>query len=393
MGRVFVAGVGMTRFGKFPTLGLADLGREAVLAAFEDSGGLGPRNIEMIACGCARSGTLQSRESGVGQLIGWEVGIEGIPVYNEKAYCASGAMALSVANMAVSSGRHEVALAVGVESMSTRSGKGRPLTSDGMLLERESGFSPPVYYAMAASKHMERYGTTREQIAGVAVKNRAAAAKNPRAQYRDLITLDDVLTARPIAGPLNLLDCCPTGDGGAAVILVSESAAERLGLSCEIELVASAVGSGYYREQVRDMTSFSLDRSTAARAYSQAGITAEQVDVAEVHDSFSIAEIIHYEDLGFCAPGKGGQLVDEGVTSLGGRLPVNPSGGLLNRGHPLGATGLAQIVELTDQLLGRATDRQVEGAEIALAHISGGFHEGDFATSGVTILRRTGVKR
>jgi acetyl-CoA acetyltransferase len=389
MRRVLVAGVGMTAFGKFPERGLADLGREAVLEAIDDAGGFAPGEIEMIACGCARSGTLQARESGVGQLVGWEVGIEGVPVYNEKAFCASGAMALSVAHMAVASGRHEIALAVGVEQMSLRTGKGRPLTSDGMVLESESGFTPPVYYAMAASRHMDLYGTTREQIAGVAVKNRAAAAENPRAQYREPISLQDVLAARPVAGPLNLLDCCPTGDGGAAVILVSEEAAARLSLSCGVEVAAAVVGSGYYRNQLRDMTSFGLDRQTAAKAYREAGVTPEQVHVAEVHDSFSIAEIIHYEDLGFCAPGKGGRLVADGVTALGGTLPVNPSGGLLNRGHPLGATGLAQIVELTDQLLGRAGSRQVPNASVALAHISGGFHEGDFATSGVTILRRT----
>jgi acetyl-CoA acetyltransferase len=298
-------------------------------------------------------------------------------------------MALSVAHMAVASGRHEIALAVGVERMSLRGGKGRPLTSDGMVLEGEQGFTPPAYYAMAASRHMDVYGTTREQIAAVAVKNRAAAAGNPRAQYRKPITLEDVLSSRPVAGPLNLLDCCPTGDGGAAVILVSENAAARLDLAPRVEVAASVVGTGYYRDQLRDMTSFSLDKRTSQKAYQQADLLPEQVDVAEVHDSFSIAEIIHYEDIGFCAPGKGGQLVAEGVTAIGGALPVNPSGGLLNRGHPLGATGLAQIVELTDQLLGRAGSRQVEGAKVALAHISGGFQEGDFATSGVTILRRS----
>lgn len=389
MHRVLVAGVGMTAFGKFPKLGLADLGREAVLEAFADADGITADQVDAIACGCARSGTIQARESGVGQLVGWEVGIEGVPVYNEKAFCASGAMALSVAHLAVASGRHDVALAVGVERMSSRNGRGRPLISDGMALESEAGFTPPVYYAMAAARHMDVYGTTRQQIAGVAVKNRAAAALNPRAQYREPITLEDVIESRPVAGPLNLLDCCPTGDGGAAVVLVSEEAAKRLSIRCGVEVAASVVGSGYYRHQQRNMTSFGLDRHTAAKAYREAGVTPEQIDVAEVHDSFSIAEIIHYEDLGFCSPGKGGQLVADGVTALGGALPVNPSGGLLNRGHPLGATGLAQIVELTDQLLGRAGDRQVPDASVALAHISGGFHEGDFATSGVTILRRT----
>lgn len=386
MTRIYLAGAAMTPFGKFPDATLATLGRDAGLATLEDAG-IGPAEVEVVACGCARSGTLQARESGVGQMIGWELGIEGVPVYNEKAYCASGALAFNVAHMALTAGRAEVALVVGVERMSRRDGKGRPLTSDGMALEGEQGFAPPAYYAMAAQRHMEVHGTTREQIAGVAVKNRRAASLNPKAQYRDPITLDDVLGSRPIVGPLNLLDCCPTGDGAAAVLLVTDEGARRLGLHPDVEVAASVVGTGLYREQLRDMTSFALDRRTVARAYEEAGIGPADVDVAEVHDSFSIAEIIHYEDLGLCRPGDGGKLVESGDTALGGRIPVNTGGGLLNRGHPLGATGVAQIVELSDQLRGRAGPRQVADPAVALAHISGGFHEGDFATSGVTILR------
>jgi acetyl-CoA acetyltransferase len=385
--KTFIAGVGMTAFGKFPDESLASLGRAATIAALTDAG-IGPKSVEMISCGCARSGTLQSRESGVGQMIGWEAGIQGVPVYNEKAFCASGAMAFNVANMAVSGGHHDVALVIGVEQMSQRGGKGRPLTSDGVVLESEQGFTPPAYYAMAARRHMEQYGTTREQIAAVAVKNRAAAALNPKAQYRKPITLDDVMAARPVAGPLHLLDCCPTGDGAAAVLIVSEAGAERLGIRPAVEVAASVVGSGFYAGQLRDMTSFGLDRETAGKAYELAGVGPRDIDVAEVHDSFSIAEIIHCEDLGFCEPGMGGKLVESGVTSVGGRISVNPSGGLLNRGHPLGATGVAQIVELAEQLTGRSGERQREGARVALAHISGGFHEGDFAISGVTILKR-----
>ncbi|MDV6271732.1 thiolase family protein [Rhodococcus globerulus] len=385
----FLVGVGMTTFGKFPDSGLGSLGREAVLEALADAG-VSARDIEVVACGSARSGILQSRESGVGQLIGWEAGIEGVPVYNEKAFCASGAMAFNIANLAVSSGAHDVALVIGVEKMSQRDGTGRPLTSDGMALESEVGYTPPAYYAMAARRHMGVYGTTREQIAAVAVKNRLAAAHNPRAQYRTPITTDDVLSSKPIVWPLNLLDCCPTGDGAAAAIVVSEAGAERLGIVPQIRISASSVGTGFYRHQDRDMTSFSLDKRTSRRAYEQAGLGPSDIDVAEVHDSFSIAEIIHYEDLGFCEPGAGGKLVESGDTALGGRLPVNTGGGLLNRGHPLGATGVAQIVELADQLRGRAGARQVHGAKTALAHISGGFHEGDFATSGVTILTKYG---
>jgi acetyl-CoA acetyltransferase len=389
MTRTFIVGVGMTAFGKF-ALDLADLGRDAALQAIRDTG-TSHRNIDLIACGCARSGTLQARESGVGQLIGWELGIEGVPVYNEKAFCASGAMAFNVAYTAVAAGRAELALAVGVEKMSRRSGKGSPLTSDGVVLESESGFTPSAYYAMAAKRHMAVYGTTREQIAGVAVKNRRNAAENPKAQYRTPITVEDVLAAHPVIDPLNLLDCCPTGDGGAATIIAGEAAVVRLGLTPLAEIRACVVGSGLYAESLRDMTTFGLDRVTAGRAYEEASLGPDDIDVAEVHDSFSIAELIHYEDLGFCKPGLGGKLLDSGETAIGGRLAVNPSGGLLNRGHPLGATGLAQLVELTEQLNGRSGKRQVPDPSVALAHISGGFHEGDFATSGVTILTKSGA--
>ena len=385
MTTTYLAGVGMTPFGKFGGSTLATLGRDAVRRALTDAG-VQPQQIEMIACGSARSGTLHGRESGVGQLIGWELGIEGIPVYNEKAFCASGALAFNIAHMALASRAHDVALVVGVEKMSSRGGKGRPLTSDGMVLEGEQGFTPPAYYAMAARRHMQTYGTTREQIASVAVKNRTAARHNPNAQYRDPITLDDVLGSKEVVWPLNLLDCCPTGDGAAAAVLVSEAGAERLGLEPTIRVAASVIGSGYYRQQDRDMTSFSLDKSTSRRAYDIAGVGPADIDVAEVHDSFSIAEVIHYEDLGFCEPGTGGKFVERGETALTGRIPVNTGGGLLNRGHPLGATGVAQIVELYDQLRGRAGSRQVAGARTALAHINGGFHEGDFATAGISIL-------
>jgi acetyl-CoA acetyltransferase len=385
MTNIYLAGVGMTPFGKFADSSLATLGRDAGSQALRDAG-VEPHQIELISCGSARSGILHARESGVAQLIGWELGIEGVPAYNEKGFCASGALAFNVAQMALASGSYDVALVVGVEKMSARNGRGRPLTSDGMVLEGEMGFTPPAYYAMAARRHMEVYGTTREQIASVAVKNRAAAQHNPNAQYRDPVTLDDVLGSKQVVSPLNLLDCCPTGDGSAAAVLVSEAGAERLGLEPTVRVAASVMGSGYYRGQARDMTSFGLDKSTSRKAYEKAGVGPADIDVAEVHDSFSIAELIHYEDLGFCEPGTGGKLVESGETALGGRLPVNTGGGLLNRGHPLGATGLAQIVELSDQLRGRSGPRQVAGARTALAHINGGFHEGDFATSGITIL-------
>lgn len=387
MRSAYVLGVGITPFGKFPDTSLRSLGRRAAVDALNDAG-IGPDDVEMLTCGTARSGILQGRESGVGQLVGWEVGIEQVPVYNVKAYCASGATALNLAHMAVSGGFADVALAVGLEKMSQRPEKGRTLTSDGMEIEGDLGFTPPAYYAMAARRHMEEYGTTREQLAMVAVKNRRAAAHNPVAQYRDPITVDDVLSSRPVVEPLHLFDCCPTGDGAAAAVVVSDDRLASLENDRAVRIDASVMATGRYHDTQRDLTTFKLDAESAKTAYEQAGVGPDDLDLVEVHDAFTIAEIIHYEDLGLCERGEGGRLVQEGATEIGGRIPVSTSGGLLTKGHPLGATGVAQVVEIVQQLRGESGARQVEDARVGLAHVSGGFLEGDFATSGVTILSR-----
>jgi acetyl-CoA acyltransferase len=386
MEAVYVVGVGMTPFGKFADASLRTLGRTAAVAALADAG-ISPGAVEVIACGSARSGILQGRESGVGQLIGWELGIREVPVYNLKAYCGSSSTAFNVAYMALAGGFQDVALVVGVEKMSGRS-KGKALTSDGMEAEGDIGFSPPVLFGAVANQHMAMYGTTREQLAMVAVKNRQAAQHNPLAQYRDPITVADVLKSPPIAGPLNLFDCCPTGDGGSAAVLVSAEAVRRLGLQDRaVRVDASILRTGLY-EQVKDLTTFELDVRAAQAAYEFAGLGPQDVNVAEVHDAFTITEIIHCEDLGFCQKGDGGKSIERGEFSLGGRLPVSTSGGLLTKGHPLGATGVAQIVELTEQLRGESGARQVEGARIGLAHMNGGFLDHDLATSTITILSR-----
>jgi acetyl-CoA acetyltransferase len=393
MREVYVVGVGLTRFGKEPGRTLQSMGRESSRLALIDAG-IGPEAVELIACGTARSGTLQRRESGVGQLIGWEVGIQGVPVYNLKAYCASGASAFNVAYMSIAGGFTDVALVVGVEKLTDRVGAGRPLTSDGAEIEGDLGFTPPVYYAAAASRHMQEYGTTPEQLATVAVKNRQAGALNPIAQYTKPITIESVLDSRRVVGPLHLLDCCPSGDGGAAVIVMSHDAVLRYGVDAPlVRVAASVIRSGEYGDQQREMSSFRLDRIASTLAYEAAGLGPDDIDVAEVHDAFTIAELIHYEDLGFCSVGEAGNYVSSGATSLGGARPVNTSGGLLSRGHPLGATGVAQIAELTQQLRGRADARQVTRAEVGLAQVSGGFLSGDFATSAVTILTSPGRSR
>lgn len=385
---VYIAGVGAAPFGKDPDRTLRTLGRVAALEAMRDAG-VDHRAVELLACGTARSGTLQGRESGVGQLVGWEVGIRGVPVYNVKAYCASGTSAFNVAYMAIAGGFADVALVVGLEKLTDRVGAGRPLTSDGVEVEGDLGFTPAIYYAAAAERHMAEYGTTSEQLAMVAVKNRRAGALNPIAQYTDSLTVADVMASRPVVGVLRLLDCCPTGDGSAAAVLMSADALERFSVAApRVRVAASVMRTGEYDIQQRAMTSFHLDRTSAQIAYEAAGLGPDDIDVAEVHDAFTIGEIIHCEDLGFCPDGEGGRLVESGATALGGSLPVNTSGGLLSRGHPLGATGVAQLMELTHQLRGSAGRRQVDNARVGLAHVSGGFLDGDFATSAITILTR-----
>jgi len=270
--------------------------------------------------------------------------------------------------MAVASGLHDVVLVVGMEKME----KGLIPPNPG---EYESflGKTLPAKYALRASKHMQRYGLTKEQLAMVSVKNHRAGALNPNAHYQEEVTLEQVLLSRPVAEPLTLLQCCPTTDGAAALIIASAEVARRVSQK-PVRIAASVLKSGIYRNPAKGQSASDDDLAERAglAAYEMAGMQPSDVNVAEVHDAFTIGEILAYENLGFCPRGEGGRLVEEGVTSLGGRLPVNPSGGRLSLGHPLGATGVAQVVELSRQLQGRSGARQVSGAKTALAHVQGG---------------------
>ncbi|MBX3093750.1 MAG: thiolase family protein [Cryobacterium sp.] len=384
---VYVVGVGITPFGKFADESMKSLGRTASRTALIDAG-ISPRDIDLVSAGSARSGMLHGHESGVGQMVAWELGISGVAVYNVKAYCASGSSAFNVAYMALAGGFNEVALVVGVEQLSVRAEKGRPITSDGVEIESDFGFTPPAFFAAVTQEHMREFGTTREQLAAVAVKNRANAVHNPVAQYRNAISIDDVINSPNVSGPLNLFDCCPTGDGAAALVLMTESAVKRLKVGDRaIRIASSVVRSGEY-EQVKSLTTFNLDVLASKQAYEKAGLGPEDLDVVEVHDAFTITELIHIEDLGLVAKGESGPAVARGEFSLGGRIPVSTSGGLLTKGHPLGASGTAQLVELVEQLRGESGVRQVDGAKVAMAQMSGGFMESDLATSCITILTR-----
>ncbi|WP_433598305.1 thiolase family protein [Nocardia sp. CA-135953] len=379
---VHVAGIGMTPFGKFPQRGLEDLGLAAVLAAVDDAG-LHQREIQAVYAGHARTGRLLGRENGVGQLVMAAAGVRGIPVTGVGNFCASGSTAFREAVLAVMTGLYDVVLALGVEKLSVRPEKGKPLTSDGMEFEGEFGFTPPAFFALVAKSYLAEIGADAADLAHVAVKNRAHAQHNPYAQYRDPISAEEVLTSRMIADPLTLLSCCPTGDGAAAALVVSDRVAARLDRKT-VRVGATALLSG-----CGDPTAtghFEVDTRAARVAYEQAGIGPEDIDVAEVHDAFTVTEVIHYEDLLLCPPGEGVKYLLDGRTSLGGQIPVSTSGGLMSKGHPLGATGIAQVHEIVTQLRGEAGPRQVAGASTGLTHCAGGFLDNDVAVSAVHLF-------
>ena len=365
MREVFVAGVGMIRFGRYPDRDVPDLGAEAALLALADAG-LTMRDVELLAAGC-----LFQANAMVGQRVLQEIGQTGIPVVNVANACATGSTAFREAWMAVASGEQDVALAVGVEQMGkmgllTGGGGGSGIRTEGVI---GSGLMPAVF-GQAGMEHMRKYGTTQAQFAKVAVKNHRHSTKNPLSQYQVEVSLGDVLKARMVAYPNTLYMCCPTGDGSAAVVVVSPEKARQLG--AKVKVLASVLTSDPWTE--RDLTLpdvSTLTRNAAKQAYAKAGVGPEDVDLVELHDCFATAELLHYENLGLCGEGEAGRLIDEDETAHGGRIPVNVSGGLLSKGHPLGATGVANIFEVTQHLRGRAGDRQVEGAKVGLAHVIG----------------------
>lgn len=362
MNSVFVSGIGMTPFGRHPDRSLRDLGREACLHAMQDAA-VAPADIDAIYCGNALGLVLQG-DSGIGQAIGWEVGIAGIPVFNVSNACASGSTALHQAWRDVAAGYHESVLVIGAEKAAMP--KGQVLRVGAGEFETRLGDIFPGLFAMVAQQHMARYGTTLRQMALVSVKNHGNGCLNPHAQFNRPVTVEQVLAAPLIADPLTLFACCPNSDGAAAVVLRSGRHSPR-----DIRIAASVLTTGSYLPE-RDFTSWDCEVAAARSAYAAAGISAAEVNVAEVHDAFTISEIVHCEGLGFCEPGQGGTMIEEGATAIGGRIAVNPSGGLQARGHPPGASGVAQIFEIVTQLRGEAGERQVAKARVGLAQIMGG---------------------
>lgn len=358
---IYLRGGAMTPFGKFLDRSGESLAQAAVLAALKDAD-LDRREIEAAYIGSVFQGSL------IGQRVLKDLGMTGIPIYNLENACSSGATALSQACLAVAAGQVETALVVGLEQLSKLGGG--PLALDTGDIELAQGLTMPALYAMRTRAYLDKHGGRIDQVAKVTVKNRNHAARNEYAQFRKPCTTDEVLASRPIADPITLLQMCPNADGAAAVIVSRK--ASKSPKRKTVRVLGSVVTSGKFTQGARDLTVPDISIRAARKAYDMAGVGPEDVDLAEVHDAACIAEVIYYEALGFCEAGEGLSLLDRGETAIGGRIPVNPSGGLLCRGHPLGATGVAQIVEIMWQLTGEAGDRQIDGAKIGLAHCTGG---------------------
>lgn len=375
MRSVSIIGVGCTKFGERWDVSLRDMVREAGVMAIEDAKITG-EEIDALFVGNMSAGRFIEQEH-IGALIADCAGLSRlhIPSTRVEAACASGGLALRQAVLAVASGYHDIVIAAGVEKMTDVS-SGAAADALAAAADREwecfFGATFPALYAMMAKLHMRRYGTTHEQMAQVAVKNHHHACLNPVAQYHMEITVEDVDRSPMVADPLHVLDCSPISDGAAAVVLAPTETAGKFA-EMPIKIIGSAQASDTLAlHDRRDLTTLDATVHASRRAFSQARIEPGQVDVAEVHDCFTIGEILAIEDLGLVEKGQGGKAAEEGLTALGGRLPVNTSGGLKACGHPVGATGIKQAYEIALQLRGKAGRRQVDEAEIGLAHNVGG---------------------
>lgn len=410
MTNAYIIGAAMTPLAKHLTLSVKDLTAQSVSKALADAG-IGRDDIGAAWFCNTRQGALEGQHGVRGQAALRACGFSGIPIFNTDNACASSSSGLMQAFAAVKAGFADIALVVGTEKMNYpekraemfEAFKGswdRELADEHMraLLAGGEGIALPPeasetagersvfmdIYAAQARFHMKTFGTTQRQIAAVAAKNHCHSQHNPHAQYRFPMTVDEVLADRLIAWPITRAMCAPMSDGSGALVVASERAVARLGASRAVRIRGMGVSSSSDRS-IEEYDKH-LTRVAADRAYEQAAVGPSDISVAELHDASAIAEIIHSENVGFCAYGEGGPLVESGATQLGGRLPINVSGGLLSKGHPIGATGAIQIVELVTQLRGEAGDRQIASPSLALAENGGGFHGVEEAACVVTIL-------
>ncbi|MGB1341199.1 MAG: thiolase family protein [Pseudomonadales bacterium] len=366
MSDVYVVGVDMIKFGRFPDRTVPQIGAESALLALDDAG-LTIQDMQALYCG-----NLGQANAMVGQRILQEIGQTGVAVVNCANACATGATAFREAWMSIKAGVYDCVLAVGVEQMGKGllggAGGGAGIPKEGLL---GSGTMPAVF-AEAGMEHARHYGTTFEQFAKVSVKNHHHSTLNPKAMYQIETPLETVMNAEMISYPNTKLMCSVNVDGSAAAVLVSEKKAKELGMQRAVRIKASVLASDPFTDRDLVMPDVNaVTRIAAKQAYEMAGLGADDIDLVELHDCFATAEILHYENLGLCADGEAGRMIDDGEVALGGRVPVNVSGGLLSKGHPLGATGIANIYEVCTHLRGEAGGRQVEGARIGLTHVIG----------------------
>jgi len=384
MKKVAIVGVGQTKFDRRPDASIREIAFEAFKEAVQDAGIMRGEIEASIIC----SATHYDKQRTPAGVIAEYLGLNPQPTFNVEAVCASSGVGVRNAWALINSGLHDIVAVVGFQKMTElRSDEIQEVMGRSGDVMWDSPFGPtmPAYFAMYANAHMNKYGTTEEQLAKVAVKNHFYGAKNPKAMFQKEITVEDVLKSRPIASPLKQFDCCANSDGAACIILANEEKARKI-TDTPIWVAGLGLGSSPMTLTSRgtSLISFTCAVEAAKQAYKMAGIEPTEVDVAEVHDCFTITEIINYEDLGFCERGQGGKFVEEEQTHIGGKIPVNVDGGLLAKGHPVGATGASQIRTLVQQLRGEAGEMQVKGAEIALAHNLGGI--GMYCA--VTILKR-----
>lgn len=366
---VAIIGVGLTKFGELWEKSLRDIFVEAALNAISDAN---VDHIDGMYIGAMSTGLFVGQEH-IGSMMADYLGMTGVPATRVETACASGGVAVRQAFFEVASGASEIVLASGVEKMNDGADATYALaTAADQEYEAFHGITFPGLYAMIARAHMHKYGTKREHLADVAVKNHENGARNPLAQFPMKITREAVLNSTMVAAPLGLLDCSPVTDGAAAVIVSSMDVAKKLGKPF-VKIKASAQATDTIALHSRkDVTTIPSIRKAAERAYQMAGVSPNDIDVAEVHDCFTIAELVAMEELGFVERGKSGDFVSAGETKIDGKIPINTSGGLKSKGHPVGATGAAQVAEIVEQLLGHSGERQVKNAKIGLAQNMGG---------------------
>lgn len=381
---VSIIGIGSTPFSKLEGKGPIDLAVEASVQALGDAE-IHPKKIEALYLGNFTSGILTGQET-LGPLVANRLGMRAIPAIKTEGACSSATLAFREGVLAVANGVHELVLTVGVEKMTSAStSKVTAALASALDQSKEGscGLTFPGVFAMMARRHMHEFGTTREQIAMVSIKNRKNGVKNPLAQFRAEVTMEKILGAKPVTEPFVLYDCCPISDGAAAAIICPTEMARKLSakaisiLACEVAIGNASI------DMMSDMVSFPATVEAAKKAFSTAGLSTKDVNFVELHDCFTIAEIVDSEDLGFFEKGKGGLALEKGLTQIDGKLPINPSGGLLSKGHPVGATGLGQIYEVCKQLRGEHPN-QLDNPKVGLAHNLGGTG----AVCTITILSR-----